>query len=108
CQACFARFSRRLLAENSASAERLRLGKKREKFSERFGGNDRASRGPQDGLVREDSARKRANDSARSSFAGGSQCVSTRAACGFAQGAGGMAGRIVARTRPPELSIELL
>src|SRR5438552_9350009 len=91
----FTGFSRRVLAEDAATAERCRLGQKLERVSERSTGNDCTGQESQDRFVREDSARRRADHSARSAASCRPQCVSSRPNRRFAARARCLAGRVV-------------
>src|SRR5882762_5990736 len=70
------------------------MGQLREGLSARPSGNDQAGEESPDGLIREDSARRRTNDSAPGAGAGGSQFLPPGATGGFAARAGSLAGTI--------------
>src|SRR5260370_8978527 len=82
-QACVAGIPGGLLAEDTRTAERGRVGQERAVVSARFSRNDRDGEESAHGSLRENSTRRRANDFAPSAGAGGPQPVSPGAVSGF-------------------------
>src|SRR6266478_5331916 len=90
-KACFARFSRGLLAEDPRTGGRSCLGEERARISARSPGNDQAGEKPENRFVLGDSARTGPDDSPRGAGAGRSQLVSPRSVGGLAARARGLA-----------------